>query len=128
MKELNWLYSLKSEVLDFLEHQKSKNSKGYYSYSYSGDTKHWNIGSSVYALKIFYILGIEKNEDIINASNLFIIIMVKFIFNKAFIASSIKHKRWRNLLNEEYKRAETRQAYSSLMLYDEIPENINYKE
>lgn len=141
MNELNWLFSLKDEILGFLEHQKSKNIKGYYSYSYSGDMyndkKHWNIGSSVYALKIYYTLGIKKNQDIINTSNYIKSfyhsdgqIYDDFIFYKSFfrnIASTIKHKRWGNLLNEQYKRAETRQAYSSLMLYDEIPTNINLK-
>lgn len=139
MNELNWLYSLKDEVLNFMEHQKSNDTKGYYKYSYTGDlyneSKHWNIGSSVYAMKIYYTLGVEKNQDIIDAAN-----YIKsfyhhdgqmyddFVFKKAFIrniASSIKHKRWANILNEQYKRAETRQAYSSLMLYDELPKNIN---
>lgn len=136
MKELNWLYTLKDEVLEFLEHQKSKKVKGYYRYSYSGDlydeTKHWNIGSSVYALKIYYTLGIEKNQEITDTANYIKSFYHKngeiyddFIFKKAFIrniASSIKHKRWANILNEQYKRAETRQSYSSLMLYDELPD------
>jgi len=141
MKELNWLYSLKDEVLEFLEHQKSKNKKGYYSYSYSGDiyneSKKWNVGSGVYALKIYYTLGIEKNDDIINVCDYIKSfyhndgqIYDDFIYNKSFIrniASCLKHKRWSNILNEQYKRAETRQTYSSLMLYNEVPKNINLK-
>ncbi|WP_421717194.1 hypothetical protein [Arcobacter arenosus] len=141
MKELIWLFSLREEILEFLEHQKSKDIKGYYSYSYSGDIyndkKHWNVGSSVYALKIYYTLDVEKNDDIINASNYIKSfyhndgqIYDDFIYRKSFIrniASSLKHKRWANILNEQYKRAETRQSYSSLMLYNELPENLNLK-
>ena len=138
MKDIKWLYALKNEVVGFLEHQKSKSVKGYYNYSYSGDlydeSKHWNIGSSVYALKIYYTLGIEKNHDVLDAANYIKSfyhgdgqIYDDFIFKKAFfrnILSSVKHKRWANILNEQYKRAETRQSYSSLMLYDELPQNI----
>lgn len=138
MKELNWLYTLKDEVLSFMEHQKSNKIKGYYKYSYDGDLyddyKHWNIGSSVYAIKIYYTLGIEKNQEIIDTSNYIKsfyhnngLMYDDFIYKKAFIrnvASTLKHKRWANILNEQYKRAETRQSYSSLMLYDELPEQI----
>lgn len=138
MSELNWLYSLKSEVLDFMEHQKSKKTKGYYKYSCCGDlydeSKDWNIGSSVYALKIYYTLDVEKNQDIIDTANYIRSfyhndgqIYDDFIHKKSFIrniASSLKHKRWANILNQQYKRAETRQAYSSLILYNELPKDI----
>jgi hypothetical protein len=139
MKEIDWLYTLKDEVLSFLEHQKSKKVKGYYKYSYSGDlyndSIHWNIGSSVFALKIFYTLGIEKNQEIEDTTNYIksfyhqkdSLIYDDFIFKKAFVRnflSSIRNKNFANLFNEQYKRAETRQSYSALMLYDEVPQNI----
>ncbi|SFO93778.1 hypothetical protein [Hydrogenimonas thermophila] len=139
MKELNWIYTLKDEVLDFLEHQKSKKVKGYYKYSYSGDlyddSIHWNVGSSVFALKIYYTLGVSKNREIEEVANYIKSFYHKdsqiyddFIFKKGFarnLLSSIKHKNFANLFNEQYKRAETRQSYSALMLYDELPKKIN---
>jgi len=139
MKEIDWLYTLKDEVLNFLEYQKSKKVKGYYKYSYSGDlydeSMHWNVGSSVFALKIYYTLGIEKNQEIKDIANYIksfyhqkdSLIYDDFIFKKSFLRnflSSIKNKNYVNLFNEQYKRAETRQSYSALMLYDELPQNI----
>lgn len=138
MNELNWLYSLKSEVLNFMEHQKSKKISGYYHYSYSGDlfdeNAHCNIGSSVYALKIYYTLGVDKNQDIVDTAKYIKSfyhndgqIYDDFIYKKSLVRnffSSLKNRNISNLLNNQYKRAESRQAYSSLMLYDELPKSI----
>ncbi len=139
MKEIDWIYTLKNEVIDFLKHQRSSKTKGYYKYSYSGDlyddSIHWNVGSSVFALKIYYTLGIQKNQEIINIANYIKSFNHKnsqiydnFIYKKAFLInllSSVKNKNFANIFNEQYKRAETRQAYSSLMLYDELPKKID---
>lgn len=139
VENLDWLYNLKSEVLYFLELQRSKEVQGYYNYSKSGDlydsSTHWNIGSSVFALKIYYTLGVEKNKEIIQAANYIKSfyhsngqIYDDLVFKKSFlrnIASSLKHNNLANIFNEQYKRAETRQAYSSLMLYDELPDTIS---
>jgi hypothetical protein len=139
-KDIKWLFSLKEQVLEFLDHQKSQNRAGYYQYSYSGDIYNdeskWNIGSSVYALKIYYTLGVKKNQDIINTIDYIKSfthsngeIYDDFIFKKSFIrnfASSVKNGYWDNLTNKRYIRAETRQAYSSLMLYDEVPEKVSF--
>jgi hypothetical protein len=46
--------------------------------------------------------------------------VVQRSFARNFI-SSIKHKRFGNLLHQNYKRAETRQCLSALDLYDAIP-------
>lgn len=134
-----WLKNIHGEVLNFLEYQKSFAQKGYYNYSHSGDMYneliHWNLGSSVFALRIYYCLGIEKNQDIINACNYiksFLhddgMIYDDFIYKKSFtrnFLASIKNKNFSNLLNAQYKRAESRQSYSALMLYDELPKDIN---
>jgi hypothetical protein len=135
--ELNWIYSLKEEVVDFLRHQASLNREGYYSYSYSGDlysdNTHWNVGSSVFALRCYYSLGIEKNNQIksalnyINSFRVDSLIYDKFIFKKTFfrnIAVSIKNNDLSNLLNYKYKNAETRQCLSALLMYDSLPNNI----
>ena len=121
-----------------MQHQQSENVKGYYKYSYSGDlyneSSHWNVGSSVYALKIYYTLGLEKNQDIIDTANYVKSFLHKdgqiyddLVFKKGLFRnfiSSIKGQNWANLFNAQYKRAETRQSYSSLMLYNELPKNV----
>ncbi|RXK00108.1 hypothetical protein CRU98_02850 [Arcobacter sp. CECT 8986] len=136
-QELAWLHNLKDEVKDFLSHQKSMIKEGYYHYSYSGDIYdekvHWNIGSSVFALKLYYLLGIEKNQDIVNAINYIKSfqrenkIYDQFIFKKGLIRNflgSLKNKNFTNLLNHQYISAETRQSLSALMLYNELPNNL----
>lgn len=139
-KELDWLNDLKDEVLHFLNHQKSITKKGYYKYSYSGDIYddriNWNVGSSVFALKLYYVLGIEKNhiiQDTCRYIKKFIhsdgLIYDEFIYKKGFIRNflaSIKNKNFNDLLNNQYKRAETRQSYSALMLYDELSNDIKF--
>jgi len=140
MNELDWLNTLKDEVSGFLEHQKSKIKQGYYAYSYSGDiydeTINWNVGSSVFALKLYYVLGFKKDKTIIDTCNYikeFLHsdgqIYDNMIYKKGFLrnfAASLKNKDFTNPLNTQYKRAETRQSYSVLMLYDELPKNVSF--
>ena len=68
MRELNWLFNLRPQVSNFLESMQSHNIQGYYRYSYSGDiyddSLHWNVGSSVFALKIYYTLGNSQAQKI----------------------------------------------------------------
>jgi hypothetical protein len=136
-QELDWLYELKDEVKTFLSHQKSNTKKGYYYYSYSGDiydeSIHWNVGSSVFALKLYYLLGIEKNQDIMDTINYIKSFQSKdkiydhFIFKKGFIRNflgSLKNKNFANISNHQYISAETRQSLSALMLYGELPDNL----
>ena len=137
MENIDWIYNLKDEVSGFLNHQKSEVRDGYYKYSYSGDIyneeDHWNVGSSVFALRCYYSLGFEKNMEIKNIANYIKsfkkndLIYDDFLYQKTFVKnflSSLKHRNFNNLFNKKYKRAETRQAYASLMLYDELPQDI----
>jgi hypothetical protein len=136
-KNLLWIFSLKNEVLAFLEHQKSKSVKGYYKYSFSGDlydeNTHWNVGSSVFALRCYYSLGVERNSDINDAIHYIKtfrddkLIYDKLIYKKSFLRNvlvSLKSHDFNNLINFKYKNAETRQCLSSLLLYDEMPDDI----
>lgn len=138
--ELLWLSNLKNEVLNFLEHQKSKNKKGYYSYSYSGDIydekQQWNVGSSVFALRCYYTVGINNSKDIEDAKNYILKFQEhnyfydKFIYKKSFLKNfllSIKNNEFFNLFNIKYKTAETRQVLSTLLLFDAILDNFNVK-
>lgn len=137
-QEIDWVFGLKLNVLEFLHEMSSPKKAGYYRHSYSGDlydeSKHWNVGSSAYALKIYYTLGLEKDqavEDIGRYIKSFQkpngLIYDDFIYRKAFlrnVAVSLKHWNLMNLFNEQYKRAETRQCYSSLMLYSMLPQKV----
>jgi hypothetical protein len=135
MKELDWLYNLRPQVSYFLETMQSQNIQGFYRYSYSGniynDSFQWNVGSSVFALKIYYTLGIE-NPKAIKAASIYIrsflhqdgLIYDDFIYKKGRLRnflSAIKHNNLENLFNQQYKRAETRQCYSALMLHHQLP-------
>lgn len=123
---------------DFLNHQKSVVSPGYYNYSYScdlySDDIHWNVGSSVYALKIMYTLGYKRdNQDVINACYYIDSFMHKnrmiyddMIKKKAGLRnflSCIKHRQFGNLMGQEYIRAESRQCYSAELSFDRIPKS-----
>ncbi len=136
--DIDWIFDLKPDIQRFLYEMKSEKVPGYYRYSYSGDlyneNYHWNVGSSVFALKIYYTLGIKHNKDIETAVDYLKTFHHKngqiyddLVFRKSFLRnmlSSFRHRNFINLYNEQYKRAETRQCYSALMLYDKLPDDI----
>jgi hypothetical protein len=138
MNGIEPLYHLKENVLQFVSRMKSRSVDGYYRYSYSGDLydekTHWNPASSVFATKIYYTLGVENNHDIDAAANYIKtfqhkngwiyddLVFRKPLFRNALV--SLRQGNFSNLLNKNYKRAETRQCYSALMLYDKLPESM----
>lgn len=138
MENIDWIFKLKSQVPNFLKKMESHTRDGYYKYSLTGDfydeKLKWNIGSSVFALKIFYTLNINDSEKIEKASRYIksfeksnAMIYDDYIYRKTFLRnffSSIKHKNFSNIDNHEYKIAESRQSYSSLLLFNKLPKNI----
>ena len=62
-KNIKWMLGIRPQIECFMEHMRGKRRAGFYKYSYSGDylddKKKWNVGSSVYALKIYYTLPIN---------------------------------------------------------------------
>lgn len=139
MNSIDRLYNLKEKTLHFLTALKGRKIGGYYRYSYSGDLYgegiHWNVGSSVFALKIYYTLGIEDNNNIQAVADYINTfqhvngwIYDDLVFRKSFLRNafhSIKQGNFSNLWNKQYKWAETRQCCSALLLYDKLPDNIN---
>jgi hypothetical protein len=137
-KKIDWLFTLKPNVLRFLDEMKSHKRTGYFRYSYSGDLyderKKWNVGASAFALKIYYTLRMKKNQAIEDTAQYIKsfqktngLIYDDLICRKRFLPNmcvSLKNRSFTDLLNEQYKRAETRQCYSALMLYDELPNNV----
>lgn len=139
MNGIEPLYHLKENVLQFVSQMRSRIVDGYYRYSYSGDLydekTHWNPAGSVFAIKIYYTSGMKKNQAIEDAAQYIKsfqktngLIYDDLIYRKSFLRSmvvSLKNRSFTNLLNEQYKRAETRQCYSALMLYDKLPDNVS---
>ncbi|MBN1392857.1 MAG: hypothetical protein JW947_08660 [Sedimentisphaerales bacterium] len=137
MNGIEPLYHLKENMLRFISFMKSRTVAGYYRYSYSGDLYdegvHWNPAGSVFALKIYYTLGVEDNRDIDAAANYIKTfqhtngwIYDSLVFRKSAFRNaiaSLRQANFSNLLNTNYKRAETRQCYSALTLYDKLPES-----
>lgn len=138
-ENITWLEDLPDNVKRFMKNQKSTHVEGYYSYSVSGDlfsdAVKWNVGSSCYALKILYTLGVDDSDEVkslIKYIHSFKkndnAIYDELIVNRSFVRnflSSIKHKRLDNLLHQNYKRAETRQCLSALDLYGAIPQSFS---
>ena len=131
---LDWVCTVKNEVTEFMSLMKKDN--GTYKYTLSGDLYPEdtlsNLGSNVFALKILYVLGITKNDEIDvviehikkfqQPNSLF---SDPFVFKKSFLrnlVSSIRRGRLYNLTNWQYKVAETRQCISALGLYGDKPE------
>ncbi len=132
------IIEVKKGVEMFLEHQ-SVDDRGAYAYSFSGDINRnysdWGCGTSSFALKLLYCLGVDKNDlRIINAIEHILhfehkngYIFDSYIFKKSYftnIKESIVNLQWSNLKNQKYIRAESRQCHSSLLLFNQIPRNF----
>ncbi|TAL50345.1 hypothetical protein EPN81_03045 [Patescibacteria group bacterium] len=111
---------------------------GYFAYSYSGDSfrskEKTNLAGSVFALKLYAMLGEDdatKIQPIVDR-------IVSFqqtngMFCDPFIArkrllrhvlSNLRRGDFHDLHNQGYIRAESRQAFSALLLYGVLPEHI----
>lgn len=138
--EFDFTFKLKRKLLGFLDHQKESSVSGYNRYSYSGDfftnKQRSNLAGSIFALKIYRMLGVQ-NENTIKPIVDRILSFKQtdgtfrdpFICRKRFfrnILSNLKKGQFTQLNNQQYIRAETRQAYSALMLYEIFPERISF--
>jgi len=130
-----WIKGLDKKVEIFLENMSL--GEGKFKYSFTGDlipaNEHWNLGGSVFALKILYMIK-STNIDLINSTVNYIesfkngkyyfdpvIAKKRYIRN---ILSSIKHLNLSSISSKQYKKADTRQSISSLLLFNRT-ENIS---
>lgn len=144
MQELNWLFGLKKKTPEFLEKLKSQKVLGFFHYSLSGDLYdediRWGLGNTVFAIKIYYTLGLLENltpEEVENMANFirsfqkpYGSIFDPLIRKKAFLKNflySIKHFDFNNTFGQQTIRAETRQAISALNLLGKKPD-LPYKK
>lgn len=69
MDILDKMRQIKEKVHYFLEIQQSEENSNFFKYSLSGDImredKHWNVGSSVFAAKIAYIIGLPRELRVV---------------------------------------------------------------
>ncbi len=142
-KEIDWLYDLQRDVPGFLNKLKGEKRKGFYRYSLTGDyfseRIRWGLGNSVFFLKIIYTLGLEnKFKTEVKESVCYIKSFQKkngyfyddFLDRISFakrIIRAIKNISFSNILGQQTRRAETRQAISALALFNEKP-NFNFTD
>ncbi len=133
-----WLNNLRTHLLLFLEQQRDETIPGYFRYAFSGDVfqnkNRSNLAGSIFALKLYHMLNMHQAapthsaiERILSFQKSDGTIYDPFIYRKSFIRnllSNLSKAKTHNLNNDEYIRAETRQAYSALLLYDIIPDHL----
>lgn len=129
-----WIIEIKEKTPNFLEKMKGNKRKGFFRYSLSGDifgeNIKWGLGNGVFALKIYYTLGIkpENLDDIVGfiqsfqkKNGVFYDPVVMILSTPLRILYSLKHFDFNNLLNQQTIRAETRQSISALDLFNKKP-------
>lgn len=121
-------------VRTFIKHQYIGDGK--YRYSYSGDIPKedvdWGVGATSFALKLMYLLDTHEDNQVCLAINRIKnfqqsdgYIYDNYINRKAFapnFIAAIKGRQFDDLNNSRYKRAESRQCHSSMLLYGELPD------
>jgi len=144
MENINWLYSLKEKVPNFLNEMKGKRNPGFFRYSLSGDVcdedVKWGLGNTVFAIKIYYTLDVLK--DLPEEEKLAMADFIKnfqkedgtiydpLIKKRAFLKeklSAIKNLSFSNFFHQQTIRAETRQAISALKLLSDRP-TVHYEK
>jgi len=138
---IDWIYSLKAEILYFLTKLKKHDSPGFYNYSLSGDIYSskagWGLGNSVFAAKIYYMLDVVNQIDDSEKISGFIKsfqtdsgeIYDPLIEKKSLprrLINSLRQLDFNNISNQQTRRAETRQSFAALRSLRSKP-NIPYK-
>lgn len=134
MEEIKWLQTVHQAAPLFLERLKGQTKPGFYRYSLTGDlygeNTRWGLGNTVFAAKAYFTLGrlhtlpAEEREAIINGitafrrpSGFIYDPLVRRLAVPFDLAMSFRYPH--NIWHTEAIRAETRQAYSALLLLGE---------
>ena len=130
---------LKRKTPEFLEKLKGEKIPGFFHYSLSGDLYgedvKWGLGNTVFAVKIYYMLGLlstlpEKNKrettNFIKSfqqkdGGIYDPLVKKLAFWREKL-SALKNFDFNNFFHQQTIRAETRQAISALSLLGEKPD------
>lgn len=141
MEDIDWIFELRDKVFQFLQKLKSQTNPGFFHYSLSGDlfdeNVKWGLGNTVFALKIYYTVGMLGNlpEDERKATVNLIksfqnkdgMIYDPLIKRKTFLReklAAIRNLDFGNFFHQQTIRAETRQAISALRLLGEKPDVV----
>ncbi|OIO20030.1 MAG: hypothetical protein CO029_00790 [Candidatus Magasanikbacteria bacterium CG_4_9_14_0_2_um_filter_41_10] len=132
---MEWIFELKKETASFLAHMEGKKRPGFFKYSYSGDyfgeRVHWGLGQSAFFLKIVYTLNIqdqfekeiEEVEKYIKTfehdSGLYFDPLVRLLSSPRSVFNGLRYRDWNHAVGMYTKLGETRQAISSLRLFDQ---------
>lgn len=138
IEKIDWLYQLKTQVPSFLDQMKGVKRRGFYKYSYSGDyfgeSIKWGLANTVFAVKIYHLLGISNRhqselEDALSFIHSFQTTsgqisdsLISWLSIPARISYYLKTGDNNNLFNDETSRAETRQSLSALYLSSYEPQ------
>lgn len=126
-------------VKNFIFHQRDEQNPGSFHYALSGDLftslATENLAGSIFALKLFALIGAHDPAVIQpTIDRILTFQQPNGTFSDPFVChhrrlrsilSQLKQGRWPDLTNETYIRAETRQAYSALLLHGVIPERLH---
>jgi hypothetical protein len=127
----DWLHTIHPQTVALLNHLWVGD--GVFRYSYSGDLPHAQslLAPSIFALKLYALLGLPADDRLrqtiarvhtyqtTNDSFIDPVIIKKRRWRAA--VSQLKHGHLPLRLDEPYIRAETRQAYSALLVHDALP-------
>ena len=134
VNKLDWIFKLKDDIPLFLNKLKDKEKSGFYHYSLSGDyfSKNikWGLGNAVFFLKIVYTLNLEsrykkeigeaiefvksfQKKDGEISDNFLNLISIPFKIRRAIQSKNIEY-----IFSRQTKRAETRQSFSVLALFN----------
>lgn len=149
MEELAGLSEVKEKTNQFIMNMRGKSQPGFFRYSWSGDlatdTRHWGLGNTVFATKIFYTIGLldtlpqtirdEMKQFIISFQSPNGMIFDPLVARRAYWRdkfSSLKHRDFQNFSHTQTIRAETRQALSALNLlgvkFDVYPNDLPHDQ
>ncbi len=135
MQSYQWIFELKKETSSFLGHMKGKKRPGFFKYSYSGDyfteRIHWGLGQSAFFLKIVYTLNLQEQfkkeikeaqtyiETFRHGSGLYFDSLVCVLSFPKNVFNGLRYRDWNHAVGMYTKLGETRQAVSSLLLFDQ---------
>lgn len=131
---MEWLYSLKKEVLGLLAAMKEEG--GYYRYSLSGDIygkdDRWGLGNTVFAAKTYYMLESLQMDDREKMAAFIKSFQddegyiydrkVKALSRMRRYSAALRQRDLNNIFNEQTKNAETRQSFAALRCLGSRPD------
>ena len=138
MNEQDQIRNIVNRVPKFLERLKDSSVPGFFHYSLSGDlypaNANWGLGNTVFAIKIYSMLGILDDlsaEDRLVMKNFILSFQKKdgLIFDPLLhkatrlrnVLHAVKHLDFGNIFGEQTRMAETRQSVAVLeLLGDEV--------